>query len=66
MAVDELQLVAQARAAMLMRGFDPLRVEIGPQTNRALGPAISADGVLLDMPVTVRSDMEGFRVVPAD
>lgn len=65
MAIDELQLVAQARATMLMRGYEPLRVEIGPEFNRALSRAISTEGVLLDMAVTVRRDMEGFRVIAA-
>lgn len=64
MALDELQQIAQARAVMLMRGYEPLRVEIGPETNRQLGTAISEDGTLLDMPVRVRSDMEGFAVLP--
>ncbi len=66
MAIDELQLVAQARATMLMRGYDPLRIEIGPAFHRGLGAAVSEGGVLLDMPVTIRSDMEGFRVVASD
>lgn len=64
MAIDELQQIAQARAVMLMRGFDPLHVEIGPETNRALGRAIGEDGILLDMRVIVRRDMEGFAVRP--
>lgn len=64
MAIDELQQIAQARAIMMMRGFEPLKVEIGPETNRQLGRAISEDGILLDMRVTVRSDMEGFAVRP--
>lgn len=64
MAIDELQQIAHARATMLMRGFQPLQVEIGPETNRALGGAIGADGILLDMRVIVRRDMEGFAVRP--
>jgi len=65
MAIDELQQVAQARATMLMRGYEPLALEIGPAFNRQLGAHVSAEGILLDMEVRVRRDMEGFRVVPA-
>lgn len=66
MAIDELQQVAQARATMLMRGFEPLALEIGPAFHRSLGAHVSAEGVLLDMEVHVRTDMEGFRVVAAE
>lgn len=65
MAIDELQQVAHARAAMLMRGFEPLALEIGPAFHRSLGAYVSPEGILLDMDVRVHTNMEGFRVVAA-
>lgn len=62
MAIDELQLIAQGRATMLMRGYAPLRLTIGVALHRSLGPAVGEDGILLDMPVTIRTDMEGFVI----
>ena len=64
-AIDELQMLAHARAAMMRRGFEDLVVECGPDFNRALGDAISDDGICLDMRVIVSRTMEGFRVVHA-
>ena len=63
-AIDELQLVANARARMLMRGYEPLRIEIGTEMNRLLADHIAPDGQLLEMDVRVRTDMEGFAVRP--
>lgn len=64
--MDIVQSIAQARATMLLRGYEPLRLELGPQTAKALGQDVSAADVLFSMPVRVRADMEGWAVVPED
>ena len=66
--IDEVQLIAQARADMMMRGFEPLRILIGPAMARRLHrdhpQHWDRDGeTFLDMPVRRHDDMEGFAVV---
>jgi hypothetical protein len=62
---SEVQAIAQARATMLMRGFDPLRLEMGVETARRLSAEVQNADVLFSLPVKVRADMEGWAVVPA-
>ncbi len=64
MAIDLIQLIAQSRANMMMRGFEPLCLTIGAALHRQIGDQISEDGVLLEMPVKIVTDMEGFAVQP--
>lgn len=71
---DLLGRIAQARAQMLMRGFDPLALEIGRSTVRELVPWMAgqddlpsgAPEEILGMGFTIRDDMEGFSVRPAE
>ncbi|HMO07035.1 MAG TPA: hypothetical protein PKD10_05225 [Paracoccaceae bacterium] len=68
MAIDEIQQIAQARAEMLLRGFEPLRILLGPAMARRLRRGHpehwSRHGeALLDMPARILDDMEGFAVV---
>jgi hypothetical protein len=71
MALDELQQIAQARANMMMRGYEPLRLEMGhsfsQSLKRAQPPHVTSHphDEVLGMPFTVRADMEGFTVLPA-
>jgi hypothetical protein len=73
MAIDPLQQIAEARAIMLMRGYSPLRLEVGIGFWRELcraDPALAEHppihgtvvSKVLDMPCMVRADMEGFAV----
>ena len=69
MARDLLGQIADARAQMMMRGYDPLMLEIGPITAlefaRQTGITISAAGnEVLAIPITIRLDMEGWAVRP--
>ena len=73
MVSDPIGAVAEARAAMLLRGYSPLRLTVG---SRFWGDLCRADPALdglepirgtvaaqvLDMPCMVRADMEGFVV----
>lgn len=61
---DIVQSIARARATMLLRGYEPLRLELGVQTAKTLGDSLAAADVLFYMPVVVRADMEGWAVVP--
>ena len=71
MAIDELQQIAQARATMLLRGFEPLWLDIGRDLARQIEARhpglVNADlsASVFDMPFTIRDDMEGFAVRPA-
>lgn len=66
MARDLLGQIAQARAAMLMRGDKPLILTIGVSTLRALqseaGEAVLDGAQVLGMPVNVSAACEGFLV----
>lgn len=66
---DLLRRIADARAQMLMRGYDPLHIDIGRVTVRELVPWLAhQDGwasEILGLPYTVRDDMEGFAIWPA-
>lgn len=73
MVVDELALIAQARATMLIRDYAPLRLEIGRASfdrmvywsgGAVLDPTERETPVILGMQTTVRDDMEGFAVLP--
>lgn len=70
---DILGGIAQARAKMMMRGYDPLRLEIGlawwneltHQVFLDCGAHLGGTGCeVLGMPTTVTEDMEGFAVYP--
>lgn len=76
MAADELQQIARARVNMMLRGYEPLRLELGRQFSedvmRQLGPSRYTEphlkmprppATILSMPYTVRTDMEGFAVL---
>jgi hypothetical protein len=71
MALDELQQIAQARANMMMRGYEPLKLEMGFSFSQSLKRAQPPHATsrppddVLGMPFTVRVDMEGFTVLPA-
>lgn len=65
---DLLRRIADARAQMLMRGYEPLRMDIGRVTVRELVPWLAEDGPaveILGMPFTVHEDMEGFAIRPS-
>ena len=69
MARDLLGQIADARAQMMMRGYDPLTLEIGPATAREFAmqmqiAAIENGNEVLTMPITIRLDMEGWAVRP--
>jgi hypothetical protein len=76
MALDELQQIAQARANMMMRGYEPLRLEMGRSFAQALervqGQSMTSPPRMtsqpprevLGMAFSVRPDMEGFAVLP--
>jgi hypothetical protein len=70
MALDELQQIAQARANMMMRGYEPLRLEMGRSFAQALervqGTSMTSHPPreVLGMAFSVRPDMEGFAVLP--
>lgn len=58
--------IAHARAQLMMRGHEALRVVIGRATlermNRDCWPYAEQDGRILDMTVEARDDLEGFVV----
>jgi hypothetical protein len=69
---DVIGHIAHARAAMLMRGYEPLRVEMGQKTFYDLRMEMNLDmlhagppegQIILGMPIRVRADMEGFSVL---
>lgn len=74
MVSDPIGAVAEARAAMLLRGYSPLRLTVG---SRFWGDLCRADPALarfspipgavgaevLDMQVNVDPEMEGFAVL---
>lgn len=68
---DLLRRIADARAQMLMRGHQALRLEIGATTARQFAEESQitdpADWVeaIWRLPIRVRSDMEGFAVLSA-
>lgn len=72
---DILGAIAHARAQMLMRGYEPLRLDIGRAMLRDLQGQLwpfdaternpRGEGEILGMPITERDDFEGFCVVPA-
>ncbi len=77
MCRDPMGLVAEARAAMLTRGYEPLALVCGPAFWRnltrqdpalaGLANALGEDiAEVLDMLVSVRPDGEGFVVIPRD
>ncbi len=69
---DLVGMIADARAQMMMRGHEHLKIAIGEATLKAVmrsmynsGAGLDDrewDGPLLGMPLTVRSDMEGFLI----
>lgn len=73
---DLLGYIAHARAQMLMRGFEPLRIEIGSATLQQLRrearpyAPFDDDGAeppsILGLAFVERTDIEGFVVVPLD
>jgi hypothetical protein len=71
---DLLNAIANARAAMLMRGYDPLRIEIGPRIaadlKRVYGDRVlegpHGQSELQNMPLILRPDMEGFAILPVE
>jgi hypothetical protein len=68
---DLLGQIADARARMQMRGYDPLVLEMGPtlaQEFRRESEIADLDdwaAALWGVTVRIRQDMEGFAVVPA-
>lgn len=62
--MDLVQAIARARATMMLRGYEPLRLELGVQIAKSLGQDLGAADVLFSMPVRVRADMEGWAIVP--
>ena len=70
MARDLLGQIADARAQMMMRGYDPLTLEMGQATAREFARQsqivnIDEGNEVLTMPITIRLDMEGWAVRPA-
>lgn len=64
---DLLGRIAKARADMMMRGYQPLQLEIGRKTLQELmaeGAVDEVGDMILTMLIHVRSDMEGFAVRP--
>jgi hypothetical protein len=74
MAMDELQQIAEARAAMMLRDYDPVQLVMGIEMHRRMRrrypseftPAHpDTEARPLGMALTVKLDMEGFAVIPA-
>lgn len=67
---DLLGQISRARADMMLRGYAPLVLEMGPATARVFRvEAEIADiedwlAAVMDMPLRIRSDMEGFAIRP--
>lgn len=71
MAHDLLRQISDARAQMMMRGFEPLMLEMGPQTAKAFATESRIADindyflVVANMAISIRSDMEGWAVCAA-
>jgi hypothetical protein len=71
-ATDPVQQIAAARAAMKMRGYEPLRVDIGRNFwmnlrrdfPEIIAGEVTISGTLLGMNFSIRDDLEGFCVRP--
>ena len=70
---DPVAEIARARANMMMRGYEPLRVEVGRQMYAEIKGELDLQSSrydppvrpteVLGMPLITRDDMEGFAVL---